>query len=152
MKASPTSLTVVLSVLLALAGVVLLAQTEEKTVDGDALDHIVLLVPERSPARFLGPDVHVEEIRYTVQEEGEGDGPRVEGTISFGRRTKLAKQLQKLLEQSRTFDLVIYVLAGSDLERLRLDDVKLTSGEKLSFAWTAAGLRTQIVPASSVGP
>lgn len=150
MKASPTSLSVVLSVLLALAGVVLLAQAEEKTVDGDALDHIVLLVSERAPARFLGPDVHVEGIRYTVQEAS--DGPRVEGTISFGRRTKLAKQLQKLLEQGRPFDLVIYVLAGSDLERIRLDDVKLTSGEKLSFAWTAAGLRTQIVPASSVGP
>jgi hypothetical protein len=120
------------------------AQTEEKSYDGDGVDHIVLLVPDRSPARFVGPDLALRELRYA---SAEASNAVVRGTMSFGRKSPLVKRLRRLLKDAQEFEMVIYFLVGDELERVRFERVRVEAEPaKHSFQWTAAAPATQSVP------
>lgn len=116
----------------------------EESLRGEAVDHIILLVPDRSPARFVGPDLHLREIRYQVG-AARSAGPRVRGTVSFARTSVLQKKLHALLKEGAEFQMVIYILAAGKLERLRFLQVQVVRGEKNLLEWTAAGVETQPV-------
>lgn len=133
----------ILVLLLTLAAAAGLPAAEE-SLRGEAVDHIILLVPSRSPARFVGPDLHLREIRYHVGAAGSA-GPRVQGTLSFARTSVLQKKLRALLKEGPEFEMVIYILAAGELERLRFLPVQVVREEKNLLEWTAAELQTQPV-------
>ncbi|MFQ5927455.1 MAG: hypothetical protein ACE5MH_08490 [Terriglobia bacterium] len=114
----------------------------EQTLRGGELDHIVLLIPGRPHARFVGPDLHLRELRYTIAEPEEKE-PRIKGTITFGRKSALQKKLRDLLKKTREFEMVVYFLAEGKLRRLRFERVKVVRREKNFIAWTAARVATQ---------
>ena len=116
------------------------AQTEEQVVSGDGIDHIVLLVPGEDPARFVGPDLHLREIRYAPVEQAS-----LRGTITFGSKSNLEKRLRGLLKKDREFELVIYHLVAGNLERLRFEQVKVTRWEKGRVEWAAARVESEVV-------
>ena len=116
------------------------AQTEEQVLSGDGIDHIVLLVPGEDPARFVGPDLHLREIRYAPVEQAS-----LRGTITFGSKSNLEKRLRGLLKKDREFELVIYHLVAGNLERLRFEQVKVTRWEKGLVEWTAARMESEVV-------
>ncbi len=130
--------------LLLLAPVALLAQTEGQVVSGDGIDHIVLLVPREDPVRFVGPDIRLREIRYTPSNPT-GEPASLHGTMSFGPNSKFEKKLRELLKKSREFELVIYHLVEGNLERLHLEQVKVTRWEKGLVEWTAARVESEVV-------
>jgi hypothetical protein len=120
------------------------AQTEEQRVSGDGVDHVVLLVPREDPARFVGPDIRLREIRYTLSNPA-GEPVSLHGTMSFGPNSKFEKKLRELLKKSREFELVIYHLVEGNLERLQLEQVKVTRWEKGLVEWTAARVESEVV-------
>jgi hypothetical protein len=132
---------VIVVLLLTLAAAAGLPVAEE-SLRGETVDHIILLVPDRSPARFVGPDLHLREIRYQVGAAGSAE-PRVRGTVSFARDSALQKKLRALLKEGPEFEMVIYILAAGELARLRFLRVKVVRGEKNLLEWTAAGVETQ---------
>lgn len=121
-----------------------LERVTEQSLRGDVVDHVVLLVPDRPPARFLGPDLHLRELRYSVDKAADPEAP-VRGTLSFGRQSALQKKLRALFKQGQEFEMVVYFLVENKLQRLRFEQVKLVSGEKDRWEWTAAKVEIQTV-------
>jgi len=120
------------------------AQTEEQVLSGDGIDHIVLLVAGEDPARFVGPDLHLREIRYTLSEQA-SDSTSLRGTMAFSPKSKFEKTLRGVLKKSREFELIIYHLVAGNLERLRFEQVKVTRWEKGLVEWTAARMESEVV-------
>lgn len=138
----PSALRLLLLVLL--GATVLPAGADEQSLGGEVIDHVVLLVPGRAPARFLGPDLHLRELRYATEKAASKEAP-VRGKMSFGRQSQLQKKFRALLKQDQEFEMVVYFLAEGKLNRLRFAEVKLVGGEKDLWEWTAGAAHIEPV-------
>ncbi|MBI4461762.1 MAG: hypothetical protein HY653_02545 [Acidobacteria bacterium] len=127
--------------LILMAAASLLAQGAGQSVRGDVVDHVLLLLPGEAPARFVGPDLRVRELRYTVG-EASGKAPRVKGSLTFSRKSSLREKLSELLKREIPFEMVVYYLDAEELVRLRFEGVKVVGGEKNGWRWTAASVET----------
>ncbi|MFQ5817627.1 MAG: hypothetical protein ACE5H2_06695 [Terriglobia bacterium] len=141
------ALAAVLGALLGATGLLAQSRSEtagrraEHSLRGGVVDHIIVLVPARAPARFVGPELHLRVLRYTVEEaEADKDKPRVQGTMSFARKSGLQRNLRALWKEAREFKLVIYFLVEGERKQLRFQGVKVTQWEENFLQWTAARL------------
>lgn len=138
------SFAIVICLFAFLAGMTLGGEPGEESLRGDGIDHIILLPVGGEPARFVGPELRVREIRWMASAVG-ADAAPVPGKLIFGDKSALQKKLRELLEAKREFEMVVYHLLEGKLHRLRFQGVKLTRGSKMAFEWTAVASQAEPV-------
>ncbi len=120
-----------------------------KTISGSVIDHIVIQLAEGKFQRFLGPDLRLRQISYTVGH------PSSQGQMVFSRQSALWKKLRGLQKKGEEFELVIYFLEQGQRQRVRCQGVRVLrseekrAGEKeYTLAWTAQSLEIEPVQES----
>lgn len=139
---------------------VLLAQetknraTSSKTLSSSMVDHIVLGLAEGKFQRFLGPDLRLREISYTL---GYSTCERLinRGKMVFSRKSALWKKLHGLWKKGEEFEMVIYFLEQGERRRARCQGVRVLNTEeekngdkKYILEWRAQGLETETLQES----
>jgi len=128
--------------------------TSSKTLSGSSVEHIVLGLANGKFQRFLGADLRLREISYTL-DLGACEKAVKQGTLVFSHKSALWKKLRGLQKKAEEFEMVIYFLEQGKLRRARCQGVKVLSTEekkntekKYILQWTARSIETETVQES----